>query len=46
LFRSIAEQEKIRRHIRLFVNGEQVRDMSQALDPRDELVIVQASSGG
>ena len=45
-FRMIDEQEHIRRHIRLFVNGEQVRDMAQPLDPKDELVIVQALSGG
>ena len=45
-FRMIDEQEAIRRHIRLFVNGEQVRDLAQPLDPADELVIVQALSGG
>ena len=45
-FRMIDEQEHIRRHIRLFVNGEQVCDMAQPLDPKDDLVIVQALSGG
>jgi molybdopterin synthase sulfur carrier subunit len=45
-FRMIDEQEAIRRHIRLFVNGEQVFDLAHALDTKDELVIVQALSGG
>jgi len=45
-FRMIDEQDRIRRHIRIFVNGEQVRDLAQALDANDELVIVQALSGG
>jgi molybdopterin converting factor small subunit len=45
-FRIIDEQDRIRRHIRLFVNGEQVRDLAHPLDARDELVIVQALSGG
>ena len=45
-FRMVDEQDRIRRHIRIFVNGEQVRDLAQALDPADELVIVQALSGG
>lgn len=45
-FRMIDEQERIRRHIRLFVNGEQVRDLAEPLKPRDELIIVQALSGG
>ena len=45
-FRMIDEQERIRLHIRLFVNGEQVRDLAEPLDPKDELIIVQALSGG
>jgi molybdopterin converting factor small subunit len=45
-FRMIDEQDQIRRHIRIFVNGTQLRDLGQALDARDELVIVQALSGG
>ena len=45
-FRMIDEQDQIRPHIRFFVNGEQVRDLSQPLDASDELVIVQALSGG
>jgi len=45
-FRMIDEQDRIRRHIRIFVNGDQVHDLSQPLNARDELVIVQALSGG
>lgn len=45
-FRMIDEQARIRRHIRFFVDGEQVRDLSLPLRPTQELVIVQALSGG
>ena len=45
-FRIIDEQDQIRRHIRIFVNGEQVRDLSHPLNAKDELVIVQALTGG
>ena len=45
-FRMIDEQDRIRRHIRIFVNGAQVRELSQPLRAIDEVVIVQALSGG
>ena len=45
-FRMIDEQDRIRRHIRVFVNGEQVPDITRALAASDEIVIVQALSGG
>lgn len=45
-FRMIDEQNRIRPHIRFFVNGEQVRNLGQALEATDELIIVQALSGG
>ena len=45
-FRMIDEQDRIRRHIRIFVNGEQARELSQPLAAKDEIVIVQALSGG
>jgi sulfur-carrier protein len=45
-FRMIDEQGAIRRHIRIFVNREQVPDIAHALNPTDEIVIVQALSGG
>jgi len=45
-FRIIDEQDRVRRHIRIFVNGEQARDLSHPLKPSDEVIIVQALSGG
>lgn len=45
-FRIIDEQDRVRRHIRIFVNGEQIRDLSQPLDGAQEVIIVQALSGG
>jgi len=45
-FRMVDEQGRVRRHIRIFVNGDQVRDLSQPLSATDEVVIVQALSGG
>jgi molybdopterin converting factor small subunit len=45
-FRVIDEQDRIRRHIRIFVNGEEARDLAGLLRPTDEVVIVQALSGG
>jgi len=45
-FRMIDEQDRIRPHIRIFVNGDQVRELSQPLRPGDEVIIVQALSGG
>jgi sulfur-carrier protein len=45
-FRMIDEQDAIRRHIRIFVNREQARDLGAALAANDEVVIVGALSGG
>jgi molybdopterin synthase sulfur carrier subunit len=45
-FRMIDEQDRIRRHIRIFVNGGQVNELAHPLDADDEVVIVQALSGG
>lgn len=45
-FRMIDEQDAIRRHIRIFVNGEQVRALNVPLRASDEVIILQALSGG
>jgi sulfur-carrier protein len=45
-FRMIDEQDAIRRHIRIFVNQQQARDLAAALAANDEVVIVGALSGG
>lgn len=45
-FRMVDEQDRIRAHIRVFVNGEQLRELSRPLVEDDEIYIVQALSGG
>ena len=45
-FRVIDEQDRVRPHMRFFVNGEQVLDLSRPLQPADAVQIVQALSGG
>lgn len=45
-FRVIDEQDRIRPHIRIFVNGDQIRELSHPLGRTDEVIIVQALSGG
>ena len=45
-FRMIDEQDRLRRHMRILVNGEPVKELSHRLHPRDEICIVQALSGG
>ena len=45
-FRVIDEQGKIRRHIRIFVNGVSADTMSLKMQPGDEVILVQALSGG
>jgi len=45
-FRMIDEQDRMRPHMRFFVNGEQVFDLARPLLPGDEVQIVQALSGG
>ena len=45
-FRVIDEQDRMRAHMRFFVNGEQVFDMAHSLRPTDAVQLVQALSGG
>jgi molybdopterin synthase sulfur carrier subunit len=45
-FRMIDEQDRIRKHIRFFINGEPAFDLGQDIHPSDEVCIVQALSGG
>ena len=45
-FRMVDEQDRIRSHIRIFVNGVQSSDLAQLLAETDEVIIVQALSGG
>lgn len=45
-FRVVDEQDCIRRHIRIFVNGTQAFELARGLAADDEIVIVLALSGG
>ena len=45
-FRMIDEQDHVRRHIRIFVNGDQVMDLSHPIAAHTDVAIVQALSGG
>ena len=45
-FRIVDEQDRMRPHMRFFVNGEQTFELSQPLSPSDSVQIVQALSGG
>jgi molybdopterin converting factor small subunit len=45
-FRMIDEQDSIRPHMKIFVNGEQVWGLDAALKSSDEVYILQALSGG
>lgn len=46
VFRFIDENENIREHMNLFVNQEQIRELSVVVSENDELFIAQALSGG
>jgi molybdopterin converting factor small subunit len=45
-FRMVDEQQRLRRHMKVFVNDEAVRDLSTTVSEADELTIMQALSGG
>ena len=45
-FRVIDEQDRMRPHMRFFVNGRQVYELGLELKPDDSVHIVQALSGG
>ena len=45
-FRMVDEQNRIRKHMKVFVNEEAVRDLDTAITDRDEITIMQALSGG
>ena len=45
-FRMIDEQDRMRPHVRFFLRGDAVFDLAVPLAPHDELLIVQALSGG
>jgi molybdopterin converting factor small subunit len=45
-FRVVDEQDRVRRHMRLFVGQAETRDVGTAIGPADELLIFGALSGG
>jgi sulfur-carrier protein len=45
-FRMVDEQDRMRPHMRVFVNGKAIHDLAQPLQAGDDVSIVQALSGG
>lgn len=45
-FRMIDEQDRVRPHMMIYVRGERTRDMATPLAENEEVVIMQALSGG
>jgi molybdopterin synthase sulfur carrier subunit len=45
-FRMVDEQDRLRPHVRFFVDGEQVFDLGTRLEAGQSVQIVQALSGG
>lgn len=45
-FRVVDEQDRLREHMTVWLDGERCRDLTVRLDDLDELVLMQALSGG
>lgn len=45
-FRVVDEQDRIRRHMRIFIGMDEAKDVRRPLTPGDELMIFGALSGG
>ena len=45
-FRIVDEQNRMRAHMRFFVNSEQTFSLDHPLSPTDQVLLVQALSGG
>jgi molybdopterin converting factor small subunit len=45
-FRVVDEQDRLREHMTVWVDGERCRDLTTPLGALDELVLMQALSGG
>ena len=45
-FRMVDEADEVRPHMRIFVNGAAIRDLATPLCATDDVVILQALSGG
>ena len=45
-FRMVDEQDRLRKHMKVFINEESVRDLTAVVVETDEVTIMQALSGG
>jgi molybdopterin synthase sulfur carrier subunit len=45
-FRVVDEQGRLRKHMKVFVNQDSTRDLATVVDRSDEVVLMQALSGG
>ena len=45
-FRLVDEQDRIREHISIFVASEKVKSLAARVEPKDEMQVVAALSGG
>lgn len=45
-FRVVDEQHRLREHMTVWLDGERCRDLTTSLDGLDEVVLMQALSGG
>ena len=45
-FRVVDEQDRLRQHMKVFVNAEPVRDLATPVAASDEVTLMQALSGG
>jgi sulfur-carrier protein len=45
-FRMVDEQDRIRRHVRVFVNTNEARELAASVRPGDEVHVICALSGG
>lgn len=45
-FRMVDEQNRLRQHIRVFINDDMITNLTDAVGATDEITILQALSGG
>jgi molybdopterin synthase sulfur carrier subunit len=45
-FRMVDEQDRLRPHMKVFVNQDSIRDLDQVIAETDDVTIMQALSGG
>jgi sulfur-carrier protein len=45
-FRVVDEQNTLRKHMKIFINDESIRDLTAPVAPTDEVTLMQALSGG